>query len=66
MEGFAREYFETMNEKSHEVRASMVGYKAILNSKATEESLVNFAKWEPHMVNLGTGTHGTNTLKSEV
>ncbi|KAH6814741.1 hypothetical protein C2S51_023759 [Perilla frutescens var. frutescens] len=47
MEGFAREYFETMNEKSQEARASMLGYKVILNSKATEESLVNFAKWEP-------------------
>ncbi|KAH6774801.1 aluminum activated malate transporter family protein [Perilla frutescens var. frutescens] len=47
LEGFGREYFETTNEKSHETRASMVGYKAILNSKATEESLVNFAKWEP-------------------
>lgn len=40
--GFGAEYFEASNEKSHEItRASMNGYKAILNSKTTEESLVS-------------------------
>ncbi|KAG8371125.1 hypothetical protein BUALT_Bualt13G0054200 [Buddleja alternifolia] len=47
LQGFGHEYFETTNDKNQENKASMDGYKTVLNSKGTEEALVNFAKWEP-------------------
>ncbi|KAG8371124.1 hypothetical protein BUALT_Bualt13G0054100 [Buddleja alternifolia] len=48
LQGFGHEYFETTNDKNQEnVKASIDGYKTVLNSKGTEEALVNFAKWEP-------------------
>ncbi|KAK4492290.1 hypothetical protein RD792_003093 [Penstemon davidsonii] len=47
LEGFGDEYFKTKNEKNQENKASLDGYKSVLNSKGIEETLVNFAKWEP-------------------
>ncbi|XP_073135264.1 aluminum-activated malate transporter 2-like isoform X2 [Henckelia pumila] len=46
LEGFGSEYFSS-DEKNQEKKASLDEYKSVLNSKGTEESLVNFAKWEP-------------------
>ncbi|KAM7496989.1 hypothetical protein LguiA_021403 [Lonicera macranthoides] len=47
LEGFGDEYFKKSNEKSKGNQALLQGYKSVLNSKSSEESLVNFAKWEP-------------------
>lgn len=47
LEGCVTAYFkESMDEDSDNDTASM-GYKCVLNSKASEESLANFARWEP-------------------
>ncbi|KAA8549958.1 hypothetical protein F0562_001634 [Nyssa sinensis] len=42
LEGFGGEYFIKSGDNK-----SSLQYKSVLNSKCTEESLVNFAKWEP-------------------
>ncbi|MCD7461653.1 hypothetical protein HAX54_046736 [Datura stramonium] len=34
-------------EESKDVKKSLVEYKSVLNSKNTEETLANFARWEP-------------------
>ncbi|KAL7081344.1 hypothetical protein ACP275_14G034200 [Erythranthe tilingii] len=47
MEGFGRRYFETNNDKKQEKKASPDGYITVINSKSTEDTLVNVAKWEP-------------------
>ncbi|XWS76424.1 hypothetical protein CRYUN_Cryun01aG0174900 [Craigia yunnanensis] len=48
LEGFSEEYFENVNEKE---KKSSVNFssncKSVLNSKTKDESLVNFARWEP-------------------
>ncbi|XP_049400095.1 aluminum-activated malate transporter 8 [Solanum stenotomum] len=50
LEGFGSEYF-IISENDEIVKASNEGflgaYKTVLNSKATEEALANFAWWEP-------------------
>ncbi|KAG5583161.1 hypothetical protein H5410_053788 [Solanum commersonii] len=50
IEGFGSEYF-IISENDEIVKASNEGflgaYKTVLNSKATEEALANFAWWEP-------------------
>ncbi|CAB4287032.1 unnamed protein product [Prunus armeniaca] len=52
LEGFGGEYFQTpkdgncgMVPKNED--SFLQGYKSVLNSKTTEESLANFARWEP-------------------
>ncbi|XP_058762330.1 aluminum-activated malate transporter 10-like [Vicia villosa] len=40
------QYFEAQ-AASEESNKKMMGYKCVLNSKATEESLANLARWEP-------------------
>ncbi|GMP91949.1 hypothetical protein CsSME_00042402 [Camellia sinensis var. sinensis] len=48
LEGFGGEYFKTGDEESKDEDKSVLkGYKDVLNSKSTEESLANYAKWEP-------------------
>ncbi|PIN25202.1 hypothetical protein CDL12_02059 [Handroanthus impetiginosus] len=47
LEGFGREYFEMANDRKRENKASLDGYKTVLNSKSTEETLGNSARWEP-------------------
>ncbi|KAI3523147.1 hypothetical protein L1887_01204 [Cichorium endivia] len=42
LEGFGGEYFRT----SEGDKSSLTSYKSVLNSKANEESLANFAWWE--------------------
>ncbi|KAK6128424.1 hypothetical protein DH2020_037836 [Rehmannia glutinosa] len=44
LEGFGHVYFHVQN---YENQASLDEYKTVLNFKAIEDSLVNFAKWEP-------------------
>jgi hypothetical protein len=51
--GFGGEYFHDCENIEGIVGASMgdkallQGYKSVLNSKSTEESWANFARWEP-------------------
>ncbi|KAI3450759.1 hypothetical protein Pfo_007424 [Paulownia fortunei] len=47
LEGFGRVYFQVPNDKNQDNQASLGEYRTILNSKGTEDSLVNLAKWEP-------------------
>ncbi|KAL4320114.1 hypothetical protein GQ457_18G005860 [Hibiscus cannabinus] len=46
LQGFGDEYFTKPSERESN-KASLQGYKSILNSKQSEESLVNSARWEP-------------------
>ncbi|GER36511.1 aluminum-activated malate transporter 1 [Striga asiatica] len=47
LEGFGRVYFPEPNEVNLENKMPKDEYKSVLNSKAIEDTLVNFAKWEP-------------------
>ncbi|KAL3618493.1 hypothetical protein CASFOL_037575 [Castilleja foliolosa] len=47
LEGFGCVYFQLPNDKNTENQSSMGDYKTVLNSKAIEDTLVNFVKWEP-------------------
>ncbi|KAL5545709.1 hypothetical protein UlMin_005396 [Ulmus minor] len=49
LEGFGGEYFQVVEEGEmvKNDKSFLQGYKNLLNSKSTEESLANFAKWEP-------------------
>lgn len=46
LEGFEGEYFHSLEDKEKS-KSLLQGYKSVLNSKASEESLANFARWEP-------------------
>ncbi|KAI4334180.1 hypothetical protein L6164_018900 [Bauhinia variegata] len=49
LEAFECEYFKTSEENSGDKnhKSMLEDYKSVLNSKSTEESLANFARWEP-------------------
>lgn len=48
LEGLGSEYFgEKMGSGNLEGRSFLQVHKSVLNSKATEDSLANFARWEP-------------------
>ncbi|KAK8485756.1 hypothetical protein V6N11_037027 [Hibiscus sabdariffa] len=48
LEGFSKEYFETANQKEQKASANFSSNcKSILHSKTRDETLVNFARWEP-------------------
>ncbi|KAK4476324.1 hypothetical protein RD792_015469, partial [Penstemon davidsonii] len=47
LDGCVADYFKNDTEKAQDSNKVMLGYKCVLNSKATEESLANFARWEP-------------------
>nr|XP_043633269.1 aluminum-activated malate transporter 8-like [Erigeron canadensis] len=53
LEGFGGEFFQftaegdKADESKETDKSFLVAYKSVLNSKATEESLANFAWWEP-------------------
>lgn len=50
LEGYGTQYFKKLEVKSEEEleRISLEEYKCVVYSEASEENLVNFAKWEPH------------------
>ncbi|GFZ09228.1 aluminum activated malate transporter family protein [Actinidia rufa] len=52
LEGFGGEYFEVYGDEDSgmvpkEDKSFLLGYKTVLNTKANEETLANFAWWEP-------------------
>ncbi|XWS50140.1 hypothetical protein CRYUN_Cryun12cG0063200 [Craigia yunnanensis] len=48
LNGCVTQYFNQTREKSNEeADKKLQGYKCVLSSKATEESMANFARWEP-------------------
>ncbi|KAL6276605.1 hypothetical protein ACE6H2_020206 [Prunus campanulata] len=48
LEGFGDEYFQTLEDaESEDEKPFLQAYKSALNSKSSEESLANFARWEP-------------------
>ncbi|KAL3518630.1 hypothetical protein ACH5RR_021219 [Cinchona calisaya] len=48
LEGFGDEYCKTLEDGNvKDNKALLEKYKSVVNSKGIEESLVNFAKWEP-------------------
>ncbi|KAI9122146.1 hypothetical protein K1719_006835 [Acacia pycnantha] len=47
LQGFECAYFECSEGKDNPDKSVLEGYKSVLNSKASEESLANFAWWEP-------------------
>ncbi|KAI3449288.1 hypothetical protein Pfo_005953 [Paulownia fortunei] len=50
LDGCVAEYFRSdvkANNINSETSNILLGYKCVLNSRATEESLANFARWEP-------------------
>ncbi|KAK3205600.1 hypothetical protein Dsin_019646 [Dipteronia sinensis] len=68
LEGFGNEYFTSENGDKEDAKSFMQEYISVLNSKNNEETLANFAKWEPghgrfqfrhpwnHYLQLGTLT----------
>ncbi|KAL3324931.1 hypothetical protein AABB24_038838 [Solanum stoloniferum] len=49
LEGFGDEIYKSSEDitESKVTKTSLIEYKSVLNSKNTEETLANFAKWEP-------------------
>ncbi|CAN4120167.1 unnamed protein product [Withania somnifera] len=49
LQGFGDEILKSseINEESKDAKKSLVEYKSVLNSKIIEETLANFARWEP-------------------
>ncbi|RZC78532.1 hypothetical protein C5167_002727 [Papaver somniferum] len=51
LQGFEEEYFEKDENEENvlvcQSKKPLCGYKSVLNSMTAEESLANFAKWEP-------------------
>lgn len=48
LEGFGEEFFKKSGERNlKDVKEQLEKYKSVLNSKSSEDSLVNSARWEP-------------------
>ncbi|KAL2510655.1 Aluminum-activated malate transporter 12 [Abeliophyllum distichum] len=47
IEGCLEEYFKMTSEKENKTSANVEACKSVLHSKSNDESLANFAKWEP-------------------
>ncbi|KAK7278320.1 hypothetical protein RJT34_23347 [Clitoria ternatea] len=51
LQGCVTQYFDCTEapeaENEEETRKQLLGYKCVLSSKATEESMANLARWEP-------------------
>ncbi|MBA0617636.1 hypothetical protein Godav_027063 [Gossypium davidsonii] len=52
-QGFSKEYFENVNEKEKSSFNFSSKCKSVLHSKTKDESLVNFASWEPWHAKFG-------------
>ncbi|KAL3622283.1 hypothetical protein CASFOL_033694 [Castilleja foliolosa] len=67
LDGCVADYFRDDvkdNAKSEEDSGKMLhGYKCVLNSKATEESLANLARWEPSHGSFSFGHPWTEYIK---
>lgn len=55
LEGCVTAYFKESSEDDTDHDNPSMGYKCVLNSKASEESLANFARWEPPHGQFGFG-----------
>ncbi|CAK7342031.1 unnamed protein product [Dovyalis caffra] len=58
LEGFGGEYFQPVEDGrnvkvSNTDKSFLQGYKNVLNSKSIEESMANFARWEPRHGRFG-------------
>ncbi|KAA0043811.1 aluminum-activated malate transporter 8-like [Cucumis melo var. makuwa] len=56
LEGFGGEYFHSSDEHvtvPEKDKSFLQEYKVVLNSKSTEDSMANFARWEPRHGNFG-------------
>ncbi|XAR58535.1 hypothetical protein NMG60_11013966, partial [Bertholletia excelsa] len=47
VEGCLEEYFISVEEKENRCKANSSGCESVLNSKSNDETLANFARWEP-------------------
>ncbi|CAI9785656.1 unnamed protein product [Fraxinus pennsylvanica] len=47
IEGCLEDYFKMASEKENKTDANLEACKSVLHSKSNDESLANFAKWEP-------------------
>ncbi|XP_055811838.1 aluminum-activated malate transporter 13-like [Solanum dulcamara] len=47
IQGCLEEYFERDNDKGKKPSMNVSGCKSVMHSKSSDESLANFAKWEP-------------------
>ncbi|WMV47190.1 hypothetical protein MTR67_040575 [Solanum verrucosum] len=47
IQGCLEEYFVIANDKEKKATIDISGCKSVMHSKSSDESLVNFAKWEP-------------------
>ncbi|KAB5564649.1 hypothetical protein DKX38_004703 [Salix brachista] len=50
LDGCVEEYFDhngELEDSDKQPGKNLIGYKCVLNSKTTEESMTNFARWEP-------------------
>ncbi|KAA8550882.1 hypothetical protein F0562_002566 [Nyssa sinensis] len=47
IEGCLEEYFKIVEEKENQPRANFNSCKSVLHSKSNDESMANFARWEP-------------------
>ncbi|KAF5951040.1 hypothetical protein HYC85_013033 [Camellia sinensis] len=47
IQGILEEYFRVVNEKEKQPGANFANCKSVIHSKLSDESLANFARWEP-------------------
>ncbi|GMI97291.1 hypothetical protein HRI_003398300 [Hibiscus trionum] len=47
LEAFGDEYFKVSEESNENNKSYLQGYRSVLTSKSSEETMANFARWEP-------------------
>ncbi|KAE8705786.1 Aluminum-activated malate transporter 7 [Hibiscus syriacus] len=62
---FGDEYFKVYEESNENNKSRLQGYKSVLICKSSEETMANFARWEPGHGPFGSVIHGKCTSKSE-